>query len=359
MVKVKAKKKRVYLEILRIISAFLVIFNHEVAFSFYYKTHGASQIIFLILSIITTINIPIFFMISGTLLLNKQEDYKTVFKKRISKFLIVLLLFSVITYLLRYWYGEIDQISLGNFIRSFVGGKVHFSYWFMYAYLGFLLMLPLLQRITAAIKKQDFNVLFILHLIIFTIIPLIDLFFVAHSKNGFRLSSDFNAPLATIKAFFYPIVGYYIDQKINIKKVTRKNIISMLFVLVGCFVVTAIAVIYAGNRMGYDQRYLRLFDYLISIIVFLLVKIFCEKVMKDKYTKLSKFLCLIGSLTFGIYLLHPVQKIVFSDDFHYAFDVHNNVDILLINISWCFIAFIGSAIVVYLFKKIPGIKKII
>lgn len=46
------------------------------------------------LSVITKINVPLLFMVSGALLLEKQEDILTVLRKRISRIGMVILLFS-------------------------------------------------------------------------------------------------------------------------------------------------------------------------------------------------------------------------------------------------------------------------
>ena len=75
-------QKKVYIELLRIIAAALVIFAHLPASSLYVTTSGVSQFLNLVVSIILKINVPLFLMISGALLLRKQEDYKSVLSKR-------------------------------------------------------------------------------------------------------------------------------------------------------------------------------------------------------------------------------------------------------------------------------------
>lgn len=63
------KKEKVYLEYLRIIACALVIYNHLSGWTLYIITDGIPQYIYMILSVITKINVPIFFMITGALLL--------------------------------------------------------------------------------------------------------------------------------------------------------------------------------------------------------------------------------------------------------------------------------------------------
>ena len=70
MTNVLAKNRNVYLDYIKGIATFLVLFNHTYAFSMYQQ---ASTIPFKVLSLllvtITALNWPLFFMISGALLL--------------------------------------------------------------------------------------------------------------------------------------------------------------------------------------------------------------------------------------------------------------------------------------------------
>jgi surface polysaccharide O-acyltransferase-like enzyme len=76
------KSKKTYLELLRIICAGLVIFNHIPGDTLYQRIEGKNRFLCMFVTMFARINVPIFFMISGMLLLGKQEDYRTVLKKR-------------------------------------------------------------------------------------------------------------------------------------------------------------------------------------------------------------------------------------------------------------------------------------
>lgn len=86
--------KKVYYEWLRCIACFMVIFNHLKGYRLFMDASGIKQICYIILSVLTKINVPVFFMVSGALLLEKQEDFRIVFKKRISRIGLVILLFE-------------------------------------------------------------------------------------------------------------------------------------------------------------------------------------------------------------------------------------------------------------------------
>ena len=91
----KGKEKRVYYEWIRLTACFFVIFNHLKGYVLFQNASGAKQLFYMVLSVITKINVPLFFMVSGALLLGKREDIFTVLKKRVSRICLVILLFSL------------------------------------------------------------------------------------------------------------------------------------------------------------------------------------------------------------------------------------------------------------------------
>ena len=104
-----AKKKLIYLEIMRIIAAFFVIFNHTGAIGggfelFIDQPLGSLRYwLYLLISICCKFAVPIFFMISGALLLARNEPIKVVLKKRLLPICIALLVFSFGYYLGELW----------------------------------------------------------------------------------------------------------------------------------------------------------------------------------------------------------------------------------------------------------------
>ena len=70
----KEKNKEVYIEVLRIVAVFLVIFNHTDGYFLYYSnTENPLTWWFSFLgSVLCRINVPLFVIISGALLLGKE-----------------------------------------------------------------------------------------------------------------------------------------------------------------------------------------------------------------------------------------------------------------------------------------------
>ena len=77
------KKKMVWLEMLRIFAVLLVIFNHTGDYGFHYWATldgGYRYWLFMACAALTVMNIPIFYMISGALLMGKEESIQTVWR---------------------------------------------------------------------------------------------------------------------------------------------------------------------------------------------------------------------------------------------------------------------------------------
>lgn len=53
--------KKIYYEWMRCIACFLVIFNHLKGYTLFMNSTGIKQVIYMILSVLTKINVPLFF----------------------------------------------------------------------------------------------------------------------------------------------------------------------------------------------------------------------------------------------------------------------------------------------------------
>lgn len=182
--------KKIHLEVLRILAIFLVIFNHVPGYFLYQQNEGYKCYIYMFITMFTRINVPLFFMISGALLLAKTENFSTVIKHRVIKFgpilLIFTLLFTAFRYLIEPNYS-IEAMDLTY--RIFKGKVVHlYSYWYLYAYLGLLFMLPFLQRIAKNLSRQDIFILMGFHFVFSSLLPMINDFLYSKDMYGIGIS---------------------------------------------------------------------------------------------------------------------------------------------------------------------------
>ena len=116
----KIQRKKMYIEFIRIIAGFFVIFNHTRERGFFlfasYPENSIQYWLYLFLSVFCKFSVPMFFAISGALLLSKDEPIKELYKKRVLKMVLVLLLFSFLYYL-RSILDNLSAFSLKHFIE--------------------------------------------------------------------------------------------------------------------------------------------------------------------------------------------------------------------------------------------------
>ncbi len=160
-------KPLVHIELLRIVAIFLVMFNHTWIYGFTYFNSCVgtpSYWFYLFLSIMVKIDVPIFFMISGAVLLGKEETITELYRKRVLRIVLVLVLFSIVSYLYLYTTGELKEFSVIDFVTRLYAGDIVGSYWFLYRYLGFLILLPILRVMVKHIDNMHFLYIFIVYL---------------------------------------------------------------------------------------------------------------------------------------------------------------------------------------------------
>ena len=153
-------------------------------------------------------------MVSGALLLERNEDVETVLKQRVCRMVLALILASGVVYSI----NDIDTISanssssllLMDFIRKLLSNTISGSgaYWYLYSYIGFLCVLPLLQRMAKNMNKQEFAVIMVVHFINSSFFPLLNVFLNKLNVDSLSLTGYFYVPFSFSKAFFYPLVGF-------------------------------------------------------------------------------------------------------------------------------------------------------
>ena len=199
------RKEKIYIEIVRLVAILLVLYCHTSVNGLLYFQQGkgnrSSQLAIFIYPVAAGC-VQLFFMISGALLLRKTESIGTVLRKRFFRFLSVTLVVVLVYYLL-----DGENLSVKGYFNALYSGGSLTQHWFLYAYLSFLLILPFLQRLVAAISEDRFywylwgmGVLFGLGLPAFQQI------------SGFD-PIGINVPFLD-QILFYPLIGYFLDSRV-------------------------------------------------------------------------------------------------------------------------------------------------
>lgn len=131
----------------RVGACFMVIVLHAAAVNFHVfdDQWGASNFY----DSLTRSCVPVFLMISGVLLLNRQESLPAFFSKRFARILPPLLFWSLFYMAWNAFHGK-HYGNVFGWLQALANGPVAFHLWYLYAILGIYLFVPFLRTIWQA-----------------------------------------------------------------------------------------------------------------------------------------------------------------------------------------------------------------
>ena len=192
--------------------------------------------------------------------------------------------------------------------------------------------------------------------------PVINMILGAYEIPGISISGNFSGALnlANSKVMFYPLIGFYIDHKVDMEKMTGKKVALMMLAGFVGIVISNTCTYYQGTHSpnGFTQDYVQLFDYLTTICVFVLIKYTAVKF--NDFSGIPRFcriVTLIGELTFGIYLMDPIWKKLFYRQFEAVLEP--SMITILVSVLWCLTSMCLGGIVTFALKKIPVFRKLL
>ena len=348
------RRRILHIEVLRIIAAFFVIYNHTGLNGFLlFSSFGPQQIrywVYLFFSVCCKISVPIFLMISGALLLNRDESKKSLIMRAV-RIIIALVLFSGLSYFQQIYFGA-EVFDLKRFIYVFVTDTWMSPFWYLYSYIGFLLTLPLLRKIAVGFSVGDYKYMIALVLTIHGLLP--PLMYVL-SAGDVTVNRNFNVAWVATQIFFYPLLGFFLERRLNIEKITRKwfsifwliNICSMIAT---CYV-SHMEYLISGE---FRQSFLMAFVPINASCLYLTL----SKGMRSRKMKPTSILLIkeIGRCTFGIYLFHGLLLRSEIGIIKYCTTL-NNIPLIKISLHCLEIMIIGG-LITFLLRKIPIVREI-
>ena len=112
-----------------------------------------------------------FLVISGALMLGREPELaKELWRYRILHIFIILLVWSGFYYMLEVGQGN-EKFNLFHFFTKLYSNGWNFSYWYLYAYLSMLIVLPLLQRFAQGLSDKDYKYALVIYVVFYMIIP--------------------------------------------------------------------------------------------------------------------------------------------------------------------------------------------
>lgn len=226
--------RKVYYDFIRLAAIFLVIFNHTPAFDFPFRSNidSMGDWFILLIAVSDKVAVPLFFMMSGALLLPKQEPLNVLLKKRVFRYALVILIFCMMQTAYCAAVEGCHILGVRNFITLCYKGDGCIYYetscwviWFLYAYLGFLLMLPFLRAMVTVASNALFIYLFVIQIVCCVILPSLYVILTGSSPQGGQLLQYL--PLCG-NAFVCVLAGYYVENRVDISKLNAKHLALML-----------------------------------------------------------------------------------------------------------------------------------
>lgn len=354
----KEQTRCVYFDVIRIVACILVVCIHVSAMDFtVFEESVGSWFVLNVINCIGMNGVPLFFMLSGALML--ADTYTITFKKLFGKVLklgalyyLVLFAYNLVPFL-RGWV-EWSPIMIRECLIEGVlyeGGVYHL--WFLPVMILLYLLTPILKEAFRKPKVCEyFLILFFLGEALLYTLTLFE--YNGAIKRFVVYCQEKNSifPLGAYIGYF--VLGHYLHSFVG--KVSRRKviligitaIIANIFTIMTCYM-DAINKEYASSVANTP---LALGVLISSSGIFVLMKQFCNNIQGEKKIKVLRY---IASCTLGIYLLHPMvmNNIGFIQDMHLVIS-----NVLLLAVVKLISVTLISFLVVMILKGLTGILEI-
>lgn len=333
-------KRNISIDFIKCLAIFSVIGVHFILNTNNTLIIGSNTDVFVYLSYrqIFIVCVPLFFLTTGYLNINKEPNIK--YYRKIFSILEVYFFYSVLSLLFR-------SIYLGETISISAGIKLIFSFqaipyaWYINMFIGLYLLVPFLNKITKNSSKKEYE-LFILVLFIISVIPA--------TWNNFTSIIGYSniIPLPDFWMSVYPITYYMIGSYFRLYPVAtvKKHFLCTAFSSYIISIIINYSYSSIDDISNIIKDYSSLFILIQSASLFLL---FLNS--KKDYIVFKKFITSVSNVTLEVYLVsYIVDQLVYSFFNKYVFS-HTVIDyIYSIPIVLC--VFFLSFSIVILFKKL-------
>lgn len=341
------KQKKTYLEIIRIIAIFLVIYVHtgtDGAEHYQIAGNAFSYCLSLVMYCLAQISVPLFFMVSGAVLLHKKETLKDVLIHRASRILGLILVFGFVQYVYFYFLNPEIGFSLSVYFKLVYSTTVITQFWYLYTYFAFMLILPFVRMLAVSMKKEHFLYLFGLQFLLNGLLPIVEYIW---GNSRIVLS----VPLLE-GVLFYPLMGYFLEHQSD-EFFCRKKILVFTNLFGIMAVITNTVVAFMAHRQRGGAETLEGMTAAIALVLFLDLHALARHV-KVSY-RLQRVICFLGSGVFGVYLLEPPLR----DSFRFIYvALKPYISWFPACALWIFSAMFCGVLIFHIFKKIPVLKKL-
>ena len=347
-------KRLIYADVIRVYALFLVIFSHVFA-SYVQNLDAYGRSAWWMANIMDTLIrpcVPLFFMISGLLLLDpsKSEPLSMFFQKRVKKILIPFVAWSIL-YAFWFSYWDNSRFRWGTTIRTMLQEPIAYHLWFIYDLAGLYLVTPILKNFVRTAQRTE--KIYFVGLWVFSVsVPLLLFKFFAMNFGGWLI-------VATGYVGYF-LLGQFLKE-VELNDQTKRPVF-LLMIMLYLFAAAAtyhLTIMNMGNldEIFYQYRVPNVIA--VSVLTFLWLKSLPYEKIFQRFGWLRTVLNRLSVLSFGIYLVHMmVYEGLGNGIFGFTLTEHTFNPLAGVLLTTFVTLLIGGGITAVL-QKIPLVKEIV
>ncbi len=298
-------KRRLDLDLLRVLSMCAVVYLHTASSSFYDLSNRPLWAMSCAVNVFSVLAVPLFFMMSGALALapGAKDAPGYVLRRRVGKVLPPLAVWSGLV-LLYQWLIKGDAAGARTALKGVLGTPVNVAYWFLYALIPMYLLIPALKPMADRFDRRRWR--YVLGLWLGLTIGLATLrSFLPQGGWQTLFTEHPTMNLNAVGGYLgYFLLGAYLDR---LERLPSRRLLlwgaAVSAVLTG--LLCAWDSFSLGGWSGRFTDYLTVFTALRSAGMFLLFK----SLWGRRETRSPALLALSGC-SFAVYLAHPLAVMV-------------------------------------------------
>jgi len=341
--------KVVWVDYIRAIASFMVVFLHTAAplLDKYNDLSISYWFVGNIYDSIVRVCVPLFFMISGFLLLQKDELLSVYLSKRFSKLFIPIAFWSIFFVLWKSFIERETAPTLWDFY-SLLLTPSYFHLWFLYALIGLYLFVPILRKITGNADNTIVVYYCIIWFLAVGVIPL------GEKISGLESGID----LGSISGYIgYFLLGLTFGKKeISTKLFAVSVFIYLISVTFTACITYILTLKNEGIFVDYFYNYLAPNTIFSAVAFFIIIKYLAINSKLFQVSMVQKAVIKISSCSFGIYLIHTVFLYLLKIGFFgFKLSALSGNPLLYIPLT-SVVIFLLSFLLISVIKKIPILR---
>lgn len=338
-------EKQIWIDHLRAVATIAVVFLH-VSAPLIYKFGVIPMSWWWIANIFNSTvrcSVPLFFMVSGALLLPKEQELSVFLKKRFLRIVYPFLFWGMIHILMNlllkirsHEVRTLDDVLVSTATK--ISSGVAYHYWYIFVIIGIYLFVPIIGRWARSSSRKELQYFLILW-ISFTILSLTPV-------AGFRYFSQLTYFFSGSMGFL--ILGYYLVRFSVVISNRWYFLLILILLIMSALTVTIFGSYYLSSVSGKSVQ--SLYSYfspniiIVTISVFLLFQNF-----NIQQIQISKALSWVSRYSYGIFLSHVLVLTLLSFLKIDAMFIHPLIGI----ITTAVLCVTVSGFMVFIINKLP------